>query len=230
MAQPPSIALEFLPGSRHRMGYEDFVRLIPDGKQAEWVDGEVIVMTTNRRHVRFARLLAGVLSSFVLVFDLGEVFPAPFLMRARPDGPGREPDIAVVLTEHLARVDRVAIEGPADLAVEIVSDDSVGRDRVEKLAEYAAAGVPEYLIVEAREGHRGVALHRLDAEGRYQAVAPDAGGRSHSLVLPGFWIDPARFDEEPPPGVEELMFDLAPDAYPAWLATTQDKRRRPTTQ
>ena len=34
--------------------------------------------------------------------------------------------------------------GGVDLAVEAISDDSVTRDTVVKLADYQAAGVPEY--------------------------------------------------------------------------------------
>ena len=47
-------------------------------------------------------------------------------------------------TEHLDRLTDSHLSGPADLAVEIVSPDSLGRDRGDKFAEYGAAGIPEY--------------------------------------------------------------------------------------
>ena len=87
-----------------RLTFEEFVRWVPDGAQAEWVDGEAIVLTTNARHVRLSRLLTNLLSTFVAMFNLGEVFPAPFLMRASAGGPGRGPGLIVPLPPHLARV------------------------------------------------------------------------------------------------------------------------------
>ena len=201
-----------------RMTYEEFLRWVPDGVQAEWVDGEVTILTTSARHVRLSRLLVNLLSAFVAMFGLGEVFPAPFQMRGRPGGPGREPDVLVVLAPHLDRVKHLGIEGPADLVIELVSPESVKTDRVEKLREYEAAGVPEYVIVDAREGHHGFAFYRLDADGRYASVSPDAAGRYHSTVLPGFWLDPRWFERQPLPVAEGLLVEIAPDAYPEWIA------------
>ena len=226
MAQAPPIAPEFWPGSRQRMSYEDFVRLIPDGKQAEWVDGEVIVLSTTTRHQLLGGLLFGFFASFVRVFDLGVVFQPPFLMRARPSGSGREPDVVVVLNPHRDRIKRIGMEGPADLVVELLSDETARTDQVVKLAEYAAAGVPEYLIVEAREGRTGLWFYRLGPDGDYAEVAPDDVGRYHSTVLSGLWLDPDWFAQDPLPDAEDLMFDVAPDAYPAWLAEKQARRRR----
>lgn len=88
------------------MSYETFLAWVPDGGQAEWVDGEAFVSTTSERHVRLSRLLVNLLSSFLAMLKLGEVFAAPFQMRVRPDGPGREPDVLVPRAVHLDRVQR----------------------------------------------------------------------------------------------------------------------------
>ena len=208
-----------------RMSYEAFLAWVPDGVQAEWVDGELIVLTTSDRHARLSRLLVAVLSSFLAVFKLGEVFAAPFQMRARPDGPGREPDVLVLLAHHLDRVKRLGIEGPADVVVELVSTESVTTDRVVKLREYEAAGVPEYLLLDAREGRSGFEFYRLDARGRYQPVSPDADGRYHSEVLPGLRLDPRWFEQDPLPDAEDLLLEIAPDAYPAWIAAKLARSR-----
>lgn len=215
MAQP---IVQRPPADRPlRMTYDEFVAWAPDNIQTEWVDGEVFILTTSTRHVRLSRLLVNLFSSFVALFDLGEVFPAPFLMRAIPDGPGREPDIIVLLSAHLDRVQRFGIEGPADLIVEFVSDDSVTTDRIRKLREYEAAGVPEYILIDARDGHDDFAYHRLDAHGRYAQVIPDAAGHYHSAILPGLLLDPRWFTQDPLPAAEELMLEIAPDAYVDWI-------------
>ena len=207
-----------------RMSFEEFLRWVPDGVQAEWVDGEAIVLTTSERHVRLSRLLVNVLSSFLAMFKLGEVLAAPFQMRARPDGPGREPDLLVLLAAHLDRVKRHWIEGPADFVVELVSTESVTTDRVIKRREYEVAGVPEYLILDAREGRSGFEFLRLDARGRYQPVPPDADGRVHSAVLPGFWLDPRWFAQDPLLDAEDLLLEIAPDAYVEWIAGKRTRR------
>ncbi len=128
------------------------------------------------------------------------------------------PDLFVVGRGDLDRVQHQWVEGPALLAIEVISEESVTRDTVEKRAEYEQAGVVEYLIVEARPERRGITYLRRDPEGRYQPVVPDADGRYHSAVLPGFWLDLAWFDQDPLPDVERLMLRIAPAAYRRYLA------------
>jgi Uma2 family endonuclease len=60
-------------------------------------------------------------------------------MRATPDGPARQPDLLFVAREHLDRLTETRLSGPADFVVEVVSDDSVARDRADKFYEYQAA-------------------------------------------------------------------------------------------
>lgn len=80
--------------------------------------------------------------------------------------------------------------GGADLVIELVSDDSVGRDRVAKLAEYEAAGVAEYWLFDPRPGKQRADFFLL-ADGRFRPAALDPAGRFRSRALPGFWLDPA---------------------------------------
>jgi Uma2 family endonuclease len=199
------------------MTFEEFLTWVPDGVQAEWVDGEVIVLTVSDRHARLSRLFVNLLSPFLAMFNLGEVFHAPFLMRAVPGGPGREPDILVLLASHQDRVHRLGVAGPADFVVEFLSQETARTDRVRKFREYAAAGVSEYVIVDARHGRTGFDFFRLNDQGRYEPVAPDLAGRYHSSVLPGLWLDSRWFEQDPLPDAEDLLVQIAPDAYAAWI-------------
>lgn len=192
-----------------RMSYDEFLRWVPDGVQAEWVDGEVFIVTTSACHVRIARLFTMVLQTFVEARGLGEAFPAPFQMRIPSRPSGREPDVLVLRAEHLDRVKRLWVEGPADLVVEIISEESVTIDRVDKLREYQQAGVPEYLIVDGREGRQGFEFYRLVDDGRYLPVTPDGDGRYHSLVLPGLWFDPLWFSRDPLPTASAVLAAIA---------------------
>jgi Uma2 family endonuclease len=221
---PPLVRGEWVP-----MTYEEFLEWIPDGLQGEWVDGRgTIFVTTSERHVRFLVLFTRLFSTYVDLFQLGRVIPAPFQMRLDVRPSGREPDLMVVLTAHLDRVRRYWLEGPADFAVEFVSEHTAESDLRDKLREYEAAGVPEYLAIETREGRDGVWFHRLDENGRYRRVEPDNRGRYHSAVLPGFWFDPAWFRQDPLPTAEDLLLEIAPDAYEAWITAKLRARRRAT--
>ena len=121
----------------------------------------------------------------------------------------RLPDLLFVAREHLDRLERTRLAGPADLVVEVISDDSVARDQVEKFAQYAAAGVPEYWLVDPRPGQEWAKLYALTAAGRYDEVSSDEQGRLHSRVVPGFWLDPAWLWQDPPPSLQSLQERIA---------------------
>jgi Uma2 family endonuclease len=122
-------------------------------------------------------------------------------MRATPDGPAREPDLIFVAREHLDRLSQERLSGPADLVVEVISDDSVARDRADKFYEYQEAGVREYWILDSRPGRERTDFYVLDDRGRYRPVPPASDGRYHSTVLPGFWLQVDWVTSVEPPAV-----------------------------
>lgn len=111
----------------------------------EFTDGviEVLPMPT-RSHQAISRWLFLALLAFVQ-HSGGTVFYAPLRVQVRP-GKFREPDLLVLLDEHDPRNQEAFWLG-ADLVIEIVSPDDPERDTVEKVADYAEAGIPEYWIV-----------------------------------------------------------------------------------
>jgi Uma2 family endonuclease len=199
-----------------RVSYEEWLTRPEDAGQSEWVDGEVIeFMPPKTIHQSILVLLGKLVGLFVEIRGLGSVFVAPYEMRLANSA--REPDLLFVATKHLDRIDANRLTGAADLAVEIISEDSVARDRVAKFAEYEASGVGEYWIVDARPGREAVEWFGLGADGRYAAILPDAEGRLRSTVLPGFWLDPAWLRREPLPDALPLLLRIAPDALRAAL-------------
>ena len=198
---PPLVRGEWIP-----MTWEEFLAWAPSEGQAEWVDGEGIAYVSNSMpHVRVVRFLGALLDLFVRVFALGEVFSENALLRLPSRPSGRMPDVFVVDRDALDRVRDQWFEGPALLAVEVISEESVERDLREKRDEYERAGIREYVILDARPGRQDFTYLRLDAEGRYQPVAPDEQGRFHSEVLPGVWLDPRWFRQEALPDAEDLV-------------------------
>jgi Uma2 family endonuclease len=199
---------------RLRMGYDDWLAWFEhEGNVGEWVDGEVIVfMPPVVRHQLVSTFLVTLLNLFVTTRGLGMVLAEPFEMRLAAGRISRLPDILFLATRNLDRLDGKRLAGPADLVVEILSDDSVSRDRQRKMAEYATAGVEEYWIVDPRAGRETTEFYDLAGEGRYDPIAPDADGLLRSKVLPGFWLDPAWLTHDPLPAPLPLLLQVAPDA------------------
>jgi len=180
-----------------RLTYEEFLTQY-DGLHAEWEDGEIIVMSpVSRRHQDIGAFLLKTIGLYVEAHSLGEVFYAEFQMRLRAQKTGREPDILFVATPNLARVQTNYLDGPADLAIEIISPESVRRDRETKFREYEAAGVGEYWLIDPLE--QTAVFHQRTLEGRYQDAGIDAEGRYYSRALPGLWLKPDWLWQTPLP-------------------------------
>lgn len=194
---------------RLRMSYEEYLAWADEDVHAEWVNGEVMVqMPPKEPHQRVVAFLLQLLGLFSELFRLGRLLPAPFEMRATPDGPAREPDLLFIAYAHLERLTEARLSGPADLVVEVVSDDSVARDRAEKFYEYQAAGVPEYWIIDPRPGRERVDFYVLDDKGRYRPVPVESDGRYHSTVLPGFWLQVDWVLAPAPPEVLQALAQI----------------------
>src|SRR5215204_682986 len=110
---------------RLTMTYDEYLAWADEDTHAEWVDGEVIVfMPPVIRHQRLVVFLTTLLELYSRMRDLGEVLVAPTEMRLAMVRSAREPDILFVSHEHRDRVAERRIDGPADLVIEVVSDDS----------------------------------------------------------------------------------------------------------
>ncbi len=170
------------------MAYAEFLAWGEDTTHAEWVDGEVIIfMPPKIYHQNLVSFLTTLLRSFVDFLDLGHVLTAPSEMRVYPDGRAREPDILFVATENSHRLEENRLTGPADLIVEVISTESVARDRTEKFYEYQEAGVREYWLIDPRPGRERADFWVLDEKGQYQPV-PLKNGVYRSTLLTGFWL------------------------------------------
>ena len=108
-------------------------------------------------------------------------------MRLSQQRRGREPDILFVskAREHL--IEKNFLDGAADLAIEIVSPESVERDNVTKFVEYEAAGIREYWVIDYEE--KRAVFYQLDANNQYKA-ADLIDGKFYSNVLPNFFVRP----------------------------------------
>jgi Uma2 family endonuclease len=178
--------------ARLKMSYDEFLVWADEDTHAEWVDGEVIIqMPPKNIHQVVLGFLYGLIHLYVDLFQLGELRVAPFEVKLWPDGPAREPDLLFLAAQHRHQLTEDRLEGPADLIIEIISKESVHRDRHTKFNEYSRAGVVEYWIIDPRPGKQGADFFRLDERGQYQLYATEEDERVVSYVLPGFWLRPA---------------------------------------
>jgi len=198
-----------------KMTYEEFLDWADEDTYAEWVDGKVEMMSpASVEHQDISVFLTRLFAEFAEQHDAGKVLVAPFQMKLPPSvRRGREPDLLFVLKENVSRLRRNFLDGPADLVIEIVSPESVLRDRGEKYAEYEAGGVREYWIIDNLSQRADFFI--LDAEGRYQRATPDAHGKYTSAVLPGFWISVGWLWQTPLPPVRQVLRE--------WEAAGQEK-------
>ncbi len=186
------------------MTYEEFLDWADEDTYAEWVDGKVEMMSpASVKHQDILGFLASLLRFYAEDNAAGQVFAAPFQMRLSNVKRGREPDLLFVLQQNAGRLRNSYLDGPADLAIEIVSPESVLRDRGAKYAEYEAGGVREYWIIDAEAQRADFFV--LDGEGRYQRATPDANGKYVSAALPDLWINVGWLWQTPLPPVRQVL-------------------------
>lgn len=165
--------------------YEDFCTIVPDGQKADLIDGAIYVASPDNTDANdiFMRL-GGLMYDFAEYRDLGTVFGSRVACKL-DEYNAPEPDILFVAKGRKDRILRGRIDGPADLAVEIVSPDSQARDYEKKRELYQRFGVPEYWIVD--ETKKSATFLRLGVDGKYAEVKP-RGGIVRSKAFKGFWI------------------------------------------
>jgi Uma2 family endonuclease len=94
-----------------------------------------------------------------------------------------QPDVAFISQERLGIISRV-INGPVDLAVEVISLGNRNRDRIEKRDLYEQYGVKEYWIIDPEA--QTVEVLFLE-NGRYRLLMRCTGEQlASSRLLPGF--------------------------------------------
>jgi Uma2 family endonuclease len=187
---------------RFQYSFDDFCFLVKDGQKADLIDGVVYMASpenlgANRRFLWLAYLM-GELSEET---DQGDVFGSRVAFRLN-DLSSPEPDLAFVRKARLHLMRPGFFKGRPDMAMEIVSPESIDRDYVIKRAQYEMAGVPEYWIIDDMQ--QKVTLLRLASNGKYREVKPRKG-ELHSTMLHGFWLRPEWLWREKLPRKRDVL-------------------------
>ncbi|MEO7018714.1 MAG: Uma2 family endonuclease [Ktedonobacteraceae bacterium] len=145
---PVVVPADWVPGPlQGQWTYADYAALPNDRQHYEVVKGVLYMAPApNMGHQGISLEIAAYLRQFVQVAGLGRVFATPTDVELSP-GDVVQPDVFVVLNEHLDRITYTRLIGAPNLAVEILSPGTMRHDLHEKLDAYARACVPEYWIV-----------------------------------------------------------------------------------
>ena len=187
------------------MTEREFVDWVGDG-WAEWVNGEVIIMSpVNYEHADYHSFLFALIRGWVDEHDLGKVLTEPCQIRFELAKSRRSPDIIFVSNRKMSLMKSAHFEGAPDLIVEIVSPDSQNRDRREKFLEYEKAGVREYWIVDPLS--EKIDAFALGKDRKLKAI-PEKAGKILSKVLSGFYVMPAWLSQKKLPKVSALLREM----------------------
>jgi len=152
----------------------------PPGVRLELASGEVVASPSPiPDHSYVVAALCHILMQHIEDHDLGQLFMDVDTVFGEFDV--RRPDILFFRKSRLHLIGEKAMEGPPDLAVEVLSPSSVATDRKDKFKLYVAGKVKDYWIVDPRQ--RTIEAYRL---GRGKYVGGVRGSRTDVVQLPPF--------------------------------------------
>lgn len=163
---------------------------LPEDEPGELVDGRIEEEEgSDYLHELLMALLTHHLVSWI--FPQGGLVAGSDAKFAVGPRRGRKPDLTVYLPGQGRPPARGLVRVPPDIAIEIISPTPRDgrRDRVEKLADYAAFGVKWYWLVDPQL--RSLEILELDPQGRYLHALAASGGTLRQI-----------------PGCEGLTLDL----------------------
>ncbi|HMV48828.1 MAG TPA: Uma2 family endonuclease [Blastocatellia bacterium] len=190
------------------VSFEQYIEWLDEDTRAEWVNGRIEIMASPAaiNHQNIAIFLDRVLGIYIESHDLGQLIFAPYVMRMAAIARGREPDLIFVRKDRAHLITRHYLDGPADLAIEIVSPESRKRDRKVKFAEYQIAGISEYWLIDPDK--QTADFYQLDEDGSYEAAALDEEGFYHSRAVAGFRLRTDWLWQSPLPATLDVLREL----------------------
>jgi Uma2 family endonuclease len=157
-------------------------------------------------HQDLGSFLESVLRIYIEVNNLGALVRAPYVMKLAAISRGREPDLIFIGRDRMRLITRNYLNDPADLAIEIISPESKKRDTEIKFAEYQAAGVGEYWMLDP--DYRKAEFYQLGVDGRYRRATIGPDGVYHSKAISGFWLKVEWLWQTPAPATLDVLREL----------------------
>ena len=187
--EKPALSTDGLEGSLvlFHMTSDQFCELpLSPTVKLELLDGEVIMSPRPLRdHQHFLTGLLVVLTLWTRAKKLGRVLPDMLVKLSGSWTPA--PDLVFVATRHLKRVKKKRMEGPMNLAVEILLESSQKLDRETKFTAYAQHGIRWYWIVELE--NRVLEVHQLTGRNYGNLIEAPFDAPFEPRLLPGLMND-----------------------------------------
>jgi Uma2 family endonuclease len=127
--------------------YDIYANMPDDGNRYEVADGQLELMSPgpNTIHQMLIselqrKIIDDCSNEYIILFAPLDVILSDIEVR--------QPDIIMIHRSRMSIIKRRGIEGSPDLVVEVCSDHSRRRDKVQKTKAYAKYGVPEYWIID----------------------------------------------------------------------------------
>lgn len=173
---------------RHPVGpytFDDFNILVSDDQKADLIDGIIYLAPPELLdHNDLLCWLACLVGMFAEQSDLGHLTIGRVAYRLS-DRDAPEPDLGFVASHRVSCIKHGYVDGPPDLAVEIVSPESADRDYENKRKRYEKAGVHEYWIIDPLDSTATFLVRQGDVF--VERLPTDHVFRSD--ILPGFELD-----------------------------------------
>jgi Uma2 family endonuclease len=171
----------------------------------ELESGKLVKMSpVHEDHDRISRYLITFFDTYFELRPIGQIRQAPFAMRLLSGQYGREPDIQVILEANYDKLTPTYVNGPADIVIEIVSTESIGRDHDIKFQEYEEAGVNGYWILDPI--HKEARFYRIGDDGLYTRQETGQDGNYQTPLLPGLKVHVPTLWHEKLPGPGAISF------------------------
>lgn len=183
---------DWMPGPEQgSWTYDDYAALPNDGHRYEIVNGVLVMAPApSPEHQSITLRLSHYLFVHAELAGLGRVFASPIDVDLGPKNMF-QPDVVLVLNEHLERVQAKKIVGAPDLVVEVASYSTAVFDRIIKHEKYAQAGIAEYWLVKPTS--RTVEVLTL-ANGEYRSLGIFRGEQIlPSRIVPNLPVAVERF-------------------------------------
>lgn len=166
--------------------YDDYKKT-PEGGNYQLIGGEIIEMTApSLYHQKILQNLNYYLSVYIRQNGLGEVYVAPtdvYFSKTET----YQPDLLILLTESLHKMQESKIEGAPDLIVEILSPSTGYYDVKYKKSVYEKFGVKEYWIVDPKD--KTIEIYQ-NSQGKFVLTSElSKTGTAQSTLLSGFIVE-----------------------------------------
>ena len=182
------------PKARRRWTYDEIAAELPETNQpTELWDGELIMSAAPRPfHQTIVVRTWDLLNRHVKPRRLGELFVSPIDV-VLSGSKAVQPDVVFISTANAPIILQNCIRGVPDLLVEVISEGTWRRDRVDKKALYEQFGVAEYWIIDPDS--QLIEVFAL-ASGTYRQHARGVGTEKvGSKLLPGLKVSFAQLEE-----------------------------------